>query len=142
MFEEFLIKFATHLTHLHRGPRLQLLLLRGSGHITEGRPQLLHHHPDDGHSDGHKQYDQDSGHILDNVQVPPLNGILQRPHVIVGILEVNIRSVFLHQGLDNAVVAIERGYLNGIKSVLGDEIRFDILRLLLLTKKASHPSSF
>ena len=56
--------------------------------------------------------------------------------MIVGILEVNIRSVFLHQDLDNAVVAIERGYLNSIKSVLGDEIRLDILRLLLLTKKA------
>ena len=48
--------------------------------------------------------------------------------MIVGILEVNIRSVFLHQGLHNAVVAIERGYLNGIKSVLGDEIRLDILK--------------
>ena len=56
--------------------------------------------------------------------------------MIVGILEVNIRSVFLHQDLDNAVVAIERGYLNSIKSVLGDEIRLDILRLQLLTKKA------
>ena len=70
--------------------------------------------------------------LLDSVQVPPLDGILQGSHVIVGILEVNIRSIFLHQSLDNAVVAIERGYLNGIKPILGNEVGLDILRLFLI----------
>ena len=117
------------LAHLHRGSGLQLLW--GGGHGAEGRAQLLHHLPEMMKTviDSETIRTQD---ILDSVQVPSLNGILQGPHVIVGILKVNIRSVFLHQSPDNAVVAIERGYLNGIKPILGDEVGFDILRLLLI----------
>ena len=117
------------LAHLHRCSGLQLL--RGGGHGAEGRPQLLHHPPEMMKTviGSETIRTQD---LLDGVQVPSLDGILQGPHVIVGILKVNICSVFLHQSPDNAVVAIERGYLNGIEPILGDEVGFDILRLLLI----------
>ena len=65
--------------------------------------------------------------IPDSVQVPTLDSVLQGPHVVVGILEVYVCSVFLHQSLNNAVIAIEGCYLHGAEPVLGDEVGLDVL---------------
>ena len=111
------------LADLSRGPGLQPL--RGGGHGAEARPQLVHHPPDIRQTIKKLILIPD---ILDSVEVAPLDGVLQGPHVVVGILEVDVCSVFLHQGLDNVVMTIERCYLNGAEPVLGDKVGLNMLK--------------
>ena len=72
-----------------------------------------------------------------SLQVTSLDGILQGPHVVVGILEVNIRSVYLHQGLDNVEMTIEGRYLHCIEPILGDIVRLNMLTRVLLIRDVS-----
>ena len=74
-----------------------------------------------------------------SLQVTSLDGILQGPHVVVGILEVNIRSVFLHQGLDNVVMTIEGRDLYCIEPILGDIVRLNMLTRVLIRDVSPSP---